>query len=157
MTTRSTSERLCALNLLNWNVLSVGRQRGWVTPSDLSRFATSCLAAGVNDEDLPAVAALASATKLCVSEVDELLAQLRRRGANQDSDELDSWRLARLLELQAQDLEWEEKVTHLEEIAAEFGYPADMQQCSRYSTGTSDPLDEMASLIDKLKARLCVK
>lgn len=144
------------LNLLSWEVLAWGRQRGWVTASDLSRFATTRLAAEIDDQELPAVAELASAEKLSAAEVDQLLAQLNSMQSGQDCPESDCWRLAKLVELQSQDLPWDDKVTRLEELTVEFGFPADMQGCSRYATGTADPLDEMGAVMVRLKSRLGV-
>lgn len=156
MSTTSTFEILEELKLLDWKVLSIGHHRGWVTPSDLSRFASTCLAVGVSDEDLPAVAALASAEKLSASDVETTLAMLNNQYPSQGDVSVDKWRLARLLKLAGEDLEWDEKVTGLEEISAEFGYPTDMQKCTRYSAGPTDPLDEMTILISDIKTRLGV-
>ncbi len=153
---KTTTDILNTLNLLSWDVLACGRQRGWVTAGDLSRFATSCLSSALSDEKLNAVAELASAEKLSATEVDQSLSQLSPEPSRQECRELDCWRLAMLIKLQSQDLGWDEKVTRLEEVAAEFGYPADMQGCSRYSTGTSDPLDEMEWVIMNLRNQLGV-
>lgn len=149
-------EALDDLKLLNWDVLAYGRQRGWVTTGDLNRFATARLAAAIDDADLPAVAELASAERLSDAEVDELLFQLIPGRPSQDGTASDSWRLAKLLELQSQDLAWAAKVTRLEELTAEFGFPADMQGCSRYAAGSADPLDEMGAVIVNLRNQLGV-
>jgi hypothetical protein len=154
---KTSTDILNDLNLLSWDVLAWGRQRGWVTASDLSRFATARLAADIDDEELPALAELASAERLSTDEVDSLLSQLNCMQLGQDCRESDSWRLAKLMELQSQDLPWDDKVTRLEELTAEFGFPANMQGCSRYATGTADPLDEMGAVIVKLKSQLGVR
>jgi hypothetical protein len=153
---KTTIDILNDLNLLSWDVLAYGRQRGWVTASDLSTFAIACLAADIDDTELPAVAELASAETLSADEVDQLLSQLSSVQSGQDSAESNSWRLAKLVELQSQGLEWDDKVTRLEGLAAEFGFPADMQGCSRYAAGTADPLDEMEALIANLRNQLGV-
>jgi hypothetical protein len=144
------------LNLLSWDVLACGRQRGWATASDLSKFATARLAAGIDDAELAAVAELASAERLSAADVDHLLSQLSPVQSGQDCPESDTWRLAKVVELQSQELGWEDKVTRLEELTAEFGFPEDMQGCSRYAAGTADPLDEMAAVIVNLKNQLGV-
>ncbi|MFN3160047.1 MAG: DUF2247 family protein [Rubinisphaera brasiliensis] len=151
---RRTIEVLENLNLLGWDVLIYGRQRGWVTIGDLNRFATTYLNSDLNDHQLRAVAKLTSAEKLPAWEIDHLPAQLGPNPLSRDSATADYWRLAKLVELHTQDLDWDEKVTQLESLAAEFGFPKDMQGCSRYSVGTADPLDEMESVIAKLKNQL---
>lgn len=156
MTTRTAFDMLDQLDLLDWSVLSVGYRRGWVVPNELSRFAMSVIAADESDYELAAVAALTSAETLAPAAVDRFLTQLSRRTPNTDDNALERWRLAKLLELQARDIDWDDKVTRLEELAVEFGYPSDMQGCSRYSPGTSDPLNEMASVIHTLQAKFGV-
>lgn len=152
----TTVDLLDTLNLLSWDVLACGRERGWVTASDLSSFAIACLRSTVKDTELPAVAELASAEKLPAADVDRLLSQLSPVPSGPKCPALDCWRLAKLIELRSQDLDWEAKVTRLQEVAAEFGYPADMQECSRYSTGTRDPIEALESLIGNLRKQLGV-
>lgn len=151
---KTTIEVLENLNLLDWNVLIYGWQRGWVTSGDLNRFATTCLKSDLKGQQLRAVAKLTSAEKLSALEIDHLLPQLGHKPSRPDSTAADCWRLAKLVERHSQDLDWDEKVTQLESLAAEFGFPEDMQGCSRYSAGTADPLDEMESVIGKLKNQL---
>jgi hypothetical protein len=153
-------EILKSLDLLSWTALSVGWERGWVTNTNVDEYATIQLQSDVSDVDLAAMATLASADQLDTREIAELLKQLAGREAEQDLITLDKWRLARLLELQATQLDWDEKVIRLEELAAEFGYPPDMRLCSRY-VGSEEihapgPLDAMEDLISELKQRLGV-
>jgi len=74
-----------------------------------------------------------------------------------------------LIALDAEPLDWEAKVTDLQEVMAEFGYPPDMKRCFRYGPSQiaidaglasredlkRDPLDEMRHVIASLKNRLC--
>lgn len=154
MNSSTASDLLNTLNLLSWSVLAYGWQRSWVTPSDISSFAVACLSTELNDDMLPAVAELASAENLSADEIGRLLVQLSVDPARPRGDDVDIWRLAKLMEIDSQANDWEEKVKKTEELAAEFGYPEDMQGCSRYSSGPSDPIDEIGSLIKRLKNRL---
>jgi hypothetical protein len=152
--TACTADVLAGLNLLSWGTLAYGRQRGWVTASDLSSFAAARIAADFDVSELPAAAELTSAERLSDVEVEYLLQQLSDLQPGRAANWPDSWRLAKMVELQSQDLSWDDKVARLEELAAEFGFPADMRGCSRYSAGATDPLDEMAVVIANIKNQL---
>jgi hypothetical protein len=58
-----------------------------------------------------------------------------------------------LIDLAASDLSWDEKVTQLECLRAEFEYPEDMRECTRYGNTRVDAIDAMNAVIDQLKAR----
>ncbi|MBR9804627.1 DUF2247 family protein, partial [bacterium] len=120
---RTTIEVLGDLNLLGWDVLMYGWQHGWVAAGVLNRFATTCLNSDLNEQQLRAVAKLTSAEKLSALEIDHLLTQLGPKPLSRNSTAADCWRLAKLVELHSQDLDWDEKVTQLESLAAEFGFP----------------------------------
>lgn len=154
---RTVIDALQTLNLLNWDVLACGRHRGWVTTADIQAYSFTCMA-GVSgdDEDLPVLAELAAAEKLTEWEIDEGLRQLTAEQSGQGGFGLDCWRLAKLVHLQSQELDWDEKVVRLEEIYGEFGFPDDMRGCTRYSSVTTDPLDEMDLVIVGLKTKLGV-
>jgi hypothetical protein len=132
---RTPIDVLSEFHLLDWNVLLIGWQRGWVQQSELSKFAISCIESSIPDQDLAALASLTSAEKLAPEAINRYLARLARRDQVKEDMELDIWRLAQFVSFREQNIAWEDKVTKLEELAAEFGFPSDMNGCSRYSPG----------------------
>lgn len=156
-----------SLGLLDWKALSIGWGRGWATRADVAHYAVDRLQSDV-DDDIAVVASLASAEALDDESIPWLLARLAGEPNDEDGVALEKWRLVRLLDLDGTDLGWDEKVTRLEEIGAEFGYPPDMRLCTRYGpseasidAGTAspddlstDPLDAMNQVIKSLKQRL---
>ncbi|MEO0483198.1 MAG: DUF2247 family protein [Planctomycetota bacterium] len=149
-------EILEQLALLNWDVIATGRMRGWITDADLSSFAAREADPSLPYEMLTAILELENAEQLSAEVIDQFLFQLSPKPIDQRSTELDVLRLAKLIELKTQDIEWEDLVTRLEELRSDFGYPEDMHGCSRYGAGPSDPLVEMKSVIERLKSRFCV-
>lgn len=160
MQATSPIEILKSLGLLSWTALAVGWERGWVTKASLADYATDQLQSDASEVDLAATATLASAERLDTAEITQPLKHLSGRSPEGEACALEKWRLARLIELQSEQLDWDEKVTRLEELGAEFGYPADMRLCSRYVTSdqapNSDPLDAMVDVISDLRRRLGV-
>jgi hypothetical protein len=158
-----------SLGILNWKALSIGWGRGWATRADVINYAVDRLQSDA-DDDISAVASLASAEDLDDESIRELLARLAGEQAEEDGIALEKWRLARLLDLDGMDLGWDEKVTRLEELGAEFGYPPDMRLCTRYGPSqasidagfaspddlSTGPLDAMRQVITSLKRRLGV-
>ena len=149
-----------SLGFLDWCLLELGWDRGWVTKADLAAYATAKMLTDVTEADLAPIAMLSSPASLGDSDVTHVLKDLstRYRRHNDSDHAIDKWRLAKLLVLQAQPIDWEEKVTRLEELGVEFGYPPDMRSCSRYVADkqslTSDPIDAMRNVISQLKQRL---
>jgi hypothetical protein len=162
-------ELMKCLGLLNWKVLLTGWNWGWVTKTDLIGYAVDRLQSDTDDNDV-AVVSLAGAEDMNDEAIRRLLVRLAGGETEEDGSELEKWRLARLLELGETDLEWDQKVTRLEELGAEFGYPPDMRQCTRYGPSqasmeaglaspadlSTDPLDAMGHVIAGLKPRLDV-
>ncbi len=125
-------EILKSLGLLSWSTLAVGWERGWVIKANLGDYATEQLQCETSDADLGPMATLSSANHLNEADIDKPLKQLADSATEGDQTALDKWRLAMLIALQSKQLDWDEKVTRLEELGAEFGYPPDMHLCSRY-------------------------
>lgn len=158
-----------SLGLLDWRALLTGWDRGWVPRGDLIDYAVNRMQSGAVDDSV-ALASLAGAEDLADESIRGLLARLAGEQALGDDIDLEKWRLVRLLELDETSLEWDEKVTRLEELGVEFGYPADMRLCTRYGPSqasidaglaspddlSTDPLDAMTQVIAGLKQRLGV-
>lgn len=158
-----------SLGLLDWKAMSIGWGRGWATRADVNRYAVDRLRSDA-DDDITSVALLASPEELADESIRELLARLAGEQTGEDDSALEKWRLVLLLDLAGLDLGWDEKVTRLEELGAEFGYPPDMRLCTRYGPSqaaidagvaspddlSTDPLDAMKGVITVLKRRLSV-
>lgn len=158
-----------SLGFLDWRAMSIGWDRGWVTRADVVDHALDRLQSDAVD-DRAALASLTSAENLDGESIRELLAQLAGGQTEEDDSSLEKWRLVRLLDLNRMDLGWDEKVTRLEELVAEFGYPPDMRLCTRYGPSqasidagvaspvdlSTDPLDAMRHVITALKRHLSV-
>lgn len=158
-----------ALGLLDWKVLSIGWDRGWVTRAEVTDYAVERLRADA-DDDSDCVASLASPEDQGDGLIQGLLARLAGEEAEENGSALEKWRLVRLLDLDDMDLGWDEKVTRLEEIGAEFAYPPDMRLCTRYGPSqasidigaassddlSTDPLDAMKQVVTSLKRSLNV-
>lgn len=158
-----------SLGLLDWKALSIGWDRGWATRADVTNYALHQLEFDA-DDDIAALASLASAKDLDDESIRGLLARLAGEQTEEDGVALEKWRLVRLVDLDGADLGWEEKVTRLEELGAEFGYPPDMRLCTRYGPSQAsidaglasrddlwtDPLDAMRNVMTALKQRLGV-
>jgi len=158
-----------SLGLLDWKALSIGWDRGWATRADVAGYAVNRLQSDAGD-DIAAVASLASVEGLDDEAIRGLLVRLAGEQAEEDGIAQEKWRLVRLLDLDGMDLGWDEKVTRLEELGAEFGYPPDMRLCTRYGPSqasidagvasqddlSTDPLDALRLVITSLKRRLGV-
>jgi len=170
MSRNSQFDMLGSLGLLDWSAMLAGWKHGWVSREELSTFATDFLSKEDDPElwpDLSIMASSESLDQLDDSEIRALLVKMNV-GCAEPNTSLDKWRLVRLLELQASLLDWDTKVTLLEELGAEFGYPDDMWRCTRYAPSDEairsghaapedrliDPLKEMDSVIQQLKKNL---
>jgi len=67
--------------------------------------------------------------------------------------DLDKWRLAFLLCIEASDDSDEDKVNKLQEVYADFDYPEDMASCSVYSQDNVSPLVAMSQVVQELRER----
>jgi hypothetical protein len=159
-----------SLRILDLEVIFVGWNRGWITRDDLVNYAFDQIGPESKD-DFAFLSLLTNAANMHDDSIRDLLVRLVEKQPQHNSLALDKWRLGYLLELNNLDLSWNEKVTRLEEIGVEFGFPPDMEHCTHYGPsqkaiddGNSskedllkDPLDEMQQVIAKLKKGLGIK
>lgn len=144
------------LGLLTWKTVSTGWERRWTSKPDVESYATERLAHHVDAADLPATAALAMARSLDDLRIADQLQRLSAGESENTETALTKWRLSKLVALREEELGWEEKVDRLEELCAEFGFPPDMQRCSRYATGNQDPLEALNEVIVGLSRQLTI-
>ena len=149
-------------DLIGPTVLGVGLARDWIGVEDAVAAAERWLDRHPHAPD-------GWALDLVVSHSEprsEVAARLTDAGEDRDRAEL-AWRFARLLCVQTADADDEQKLDLLESIAADFGYPPDMQVLSRYyvppdaaaepAIGTQvgpDPMVALDRLIGDISARL---
>lgn len=171
MNARRAFDALESMNLLNWNAVRVGWDHEWVTKYDISRYATACLERDVDDSSLADIAELAFSATLDDRCFQESLRRLSLKHPSAIDEEIEKWRLARLLELNATPFSTDEKLQALEELRAEFDYPPDMTHCTRWGPSREaiiaglassedlkvDPLLEMERVIAALKLHFGVK
>lgn len=140
-------------HLICWATLLLGFQKGWASKSDISNYAIKLLSKDLDcgNED---VAILATADSLEGSEIKKLILKVIKEPRPEKKILLDRWRLAKLSVLNKLNLSEEEKLDKLQELYAEFDYPADMISCSVYSKDSIDPLKAMVDLISTLKNNL---
>lgn len=136
---------------MSWRVLAVGWLRGWARREDVSGFADRQLEAdGSADSHIALLAlpqtcsdtdvretllSLANATGEPLADAE--LRDLEERLPLEDVPltlrrDLDTWRLARLLALQAADLDDDAVLEALDVLWADFGYPRDMESVSEF-------------------------
>ena len=163
-----TVKIMSELSLLGWGALLLGWHRGWINREDVSHYAVEWLSARPHGND-GMVALLAAGELLADDELTDLMHRLADNEeadhcsppnqAESDSRAINSWRLARLIELVSRpgcrDERWQDAV---EEVYAEFNYPEDMRSCSRYQSGVAGQSTEDAirHLIRKLRAQLLI-
>jgi len=164
----SAKETLKTLGLLDWKTLLLGWDRDWVTTADVANYAVERLVSNTDEENKDVV--LLGGAELL--DKDTIRSYLDNLAGNQSKNEmsLEKWRLVFLMELDAMEVDWNEKVARLERLVADFDYPNDMSLCTRYGPSQAaielgfaspgdlkvDPLDEMKSVISHLKQRLGV-
>ena len=163
MQSSSVFNLMRSLNFLDWKTLLLGWVRGWISKSDISNYAINWMSSS-NNYNNNFILLLSGADGLCDNSIRDTLVQLAGEAQNDCSLELDKWRLAHLVDLKNQDLDWDTKVSRLEVLRTEFGYPEDMRLCTRYgpsqyaieagfASGDElliDPLDAMDVIIAKL-------
>lgn len=141
-------------NILDFHVLLVGLSNGWCEKRSLVEYAEGmlCQAAGESDSEL---VTLASGGNCSDEELISIgLHFLERHGQTLSEemrlDALDKWRYAHMSCLLHKDNSAEEKITELQELYAQFGFPDDMASCSIYSRDGIDPLVAANDVIKKL-------
>ncbi len=166
-------DSIARLGLMGWDVLVVGWDHGLVTRQDVTRFALDqLLSEAVSSDDTNTVMSLARAEpdRLDHLDIKVLMERLTRNSFDRETvSGEEKWRLVFLMALDAEPLDWEAKVTKLQELMADFGYPPEMNRCFRYGPSQfaidsgmasqevlhCDPLVEMRHVIADLKRRLC--
>jgi hypothetical protein len=142
--------------LLNWSALVVGWNHKWATREDVVQYAVNWLVAHPDDHD-ESIVSLAGSESSSEEDIKEWLCQvalcLERFDIADDAQyhlQMDRWRYAFLVSLQAAELSDGEKIERLQRIYADFGYPQDMAGCSKYGPGP-DPLETMNAVIERLR------
>jgi len=140
--------------------MSVGLQRGWLTKDDVARAAVEWLSQNP-DENLQPVLRLAASEHDDPQDVQKWLGQSNEATDRETEEEAtDRWRWAFLADLYDDErMDGEAKMQRLEELISEFGYPADMDACSRYyflQPGATDisPLAALRELVPRLESRI---
>ncbi len=144
-------------NLLDWYTLLVGLKRGWCKKEHLIGYAETVLAktAGEVDGD---IVTIASGENL--SEDDLISTCIHFLGTHgqptsqeKECEAMEKWRLAHLSWLLQREGSDEEKVSELQELYAQFGFPDDMASCSIYSSNGIDPLVAASGVVERLSRR----
>ena len=139
---------LIRLGLIGWSTINLGFKKGWVKRKDIFDYAISQLVSGSNIED---VAVIAGGEYLTDDELIGLVLNLIK--TTDSAADLDKWRLAFLLCIEASDDSDEDKVNKLQEVYADFDYPEDMASCSVYSQDNVSPLVAMSQVVQELRER----
>ena len=142
-------EVLDEFRLLDWSSIWLGYKRGWVRREDIYEYAISLLG---NDNCSENIAVLAGGEYLSDKEFEDVI--LNEINNHDEARDLDKWRLAFLLCIAASHGSYDKKVSKLQEIYAEFGYPEDMASCSIYSSDEVCPLKAMNAVVKNLKKKL---
>jgi hypothetical protein len=143
--------------LLDWNTLLVGLEHGWCRKQNLIDYAEMALAQ-TTDEVNTDLVTIASGEHLSENNlISTGLHFLESRGqslsAEKRLDATEKWRLAHLSWLLQKEASDEEKISELQELYAQFGFPEDMASCSVYSNNGVDPLLAASSVVDRLAQR----
>lgn len=148
----SPLKMMIGLGLMCWSTLVLGFRKGWVKRKDIFDYAIGQLMNGSDSED---VAVIAGGEYLSD---DELIGLILNQIKESDSaSDLDKWRLAFLLCIEASDDCDDGKVNRLQEVYADFGYPEDMASCSVYSRNDVSPLVAMSQVVGKLRKRFLLR
>lgn len=141
-------------NLLDWHTLLVGLERGWCKKENLIGYAETVLAqaTGEIDSDLVTIASGESLSE------DDLISTgfhfLKTHGQPMSQkkgfEATEKWRFAYLSWLLQREGSDKEKVSELQELYAQFGFPEDMASCSIYSSNRTDPLVAARDVVEEL-------
>jgi len=140
----SAFTQLKTLGLVDWGVLAFGWSHQLLSADDVADFAAHETGTQHEARESLLLATQDNEPEKIGSQLNELAAPVVSRLA------ADKWRLAHLMEIADLKADWDTKVTMLEDVYSEFGYPEDMRECSRYG-GARDPLDAMAGVIAALR------
>jgi hypothetical protein len=139
---------LIDLGLASWSTMLLGFRKRWVRRDDIFEYAINQLLIGSESER---VAIIAGGRYLSDEELVEIVSkQIEVENCVAD---IDKWRLAFLLCVDASDDSDENKIKRLQEIYADFDYPEDMASCSVYSQDRGDPLVAMKQVVNRLREK----
>lgn len=143
---------LINLGLACWSTIFLGFRKRWIRRDDVFEYAISQLLNGCESER---VAIIAGGEYLSD---EELLAIISEQMEMMDCvADMDKWRLAFLLCIDASDDSDENKINRLQEIYADFDYPEDMASCSIYSQDGVCPLVAMNQVVKRLRERFLLR
>lgn len=143
---------LISLGLACWSTIFLGFKKRWIRRDDVFEYAISQLLNGCESER---VAIIAGGEYLSD---EELLAIISKQMEMTDCvADMDKWRLAFLLCIDATDDSDENKINRLQEIYADFDYPEDMASCSIYSQDGVCPLVAMNQVVKRLRERFLLR
>jgi hypothetical protein len=141
----------------------VGLQNGWLNQSDVAQGSVGWTLKNP-DTDLQPVLLLLGCDH---EEPDDIRSWLEEAneatGRESEHDAMERWRWAFLADLSENtDITEDAKVDRLQELYAQFGYPADMADCSRYfakpglkvGDSVKCPLKAMRELTSNLERRI---
>ena len=158
---------MASKRLLDWTSLRLGWARRWIEPTVVADFAAAWLVHHPEHASRP-WSILVVAAELERDQVASLLAEAASEHGGDGAQAKDRWELCFLLSIRESDGDWEAKVSALEDLMSELGYPKDMRLCWRYRASKEaiaaglaeaqdtniDPLDAMDTLIAQLERRV---
>ncbi|MDT3716821.1 DUF2247 family protein [Pseudomonas soli] len=143
---------LISLGLACWATIFLGYRKRWIGREDIFEFAMSQLLNGCESER---VAIIAGGEYLNDEELLEVLS--KQMEMTDLVAEIEKWRLAFLLCIDASNDSDEDKINRLQDVYAYFNYPEDMASCSIYSQDSVGPLVAMSQVVEKLRGRFLLR
>jgi hypothetical protein len=145
-------------NLLNWHTLLVGLERGWCKKENLIAYAETCLMQTGGEIDCDLVT-IASGEEISEDELVSigghfLETQGQSMSPKEKIESMEKWRFAHLAWLLQCRVSNEEKISMLQELYAQFGFPDDMASCSIYNSNGVDPLVAAKHVVESLSRKL---
>ncbi len=144
-------------SLLDWHTLLVGLEHGWCEKKSLIDYAEAVLGQVTSeiDGDLVTLATGES----CFEEdlISTGLHFLETHGQPLSEEKkfeaTEKWRFAHISLLLQKESSVEEKISELQDLYAEFGFPEDMASCSIYRNDGVDPLVAARGVLEGLSKR----
>lgn len=130
----------------------LGYRKRWIGREDIFEFAMSQLLNGCESER---VAIIAGGEYLNDEELLEVVS--KQMEMTDLVAEIEKWRLAFLLCIDASNDSDEDKINRLQDVYAYFNYPEDMASCSIYSQDSVGPLVAMSQVVEKLRGRFLLR
>ncbi|GHT89134.1 hypothetical protein AGMMS49543_28050 [Betaproteobacteria bacterium] len=145
-------------NQLNWHTLLVGFECGWCKKKNLIAYAETCLMQTGNeiDSDLITIASGEEIPEDELVSIGSHFLEVQGHPMSQEAknESIEKWRFAHLVWLLQCHVSDEEKISLLQELYAQFGFPDDMASCSIYSSNGVDPLVAAGHVVESLSRRL---